>query len=130
VLMQRMHDRIDVQAGHKRWERGHVFLSHSLGITLRLRAGYSWLKPSNHAEIPTARPVIRHQAQRYPQLAVVQLTGIERELEIAWHHADNFVRLAVEQNFCSQHISVAVQPVLPRGITDDRDLLFLFILLL
>src|SRR5690348_17261916 len=119
--MERMHDRIDMQAGHKRRERGHVFLSNPLRITLRLRARSSRLEPSNHGEIPAAGPVIGSQAQWDPQLALIQLTGVERELEIAWHHANNFVRLAVEENLCPQHISVAVQPVLPRGVTDDQD---------
>src|SRR5437868_15526380 len=52
------------------------------------------------------------------------------ELKTAWHHADDLVGLAIEKNLGTQHISVAVQTLLPHGITNHRDLLLLIVFLL
>ena len=54
----------------------------------------------------------------------------QRELEVARHHANHDIRLAVEQELASEHVRIAVQAVLPERVTDHRYLFFLIIFLL
>ena len=54
----------------------------------------------------------------------------QRELKVAWHHADHFIGLAVQQDLRSQYALITVQATLPERVTDHRDLLLLFIFLL
>ena len=55
---------------------------------------------------------------------------VEGKLEIARHHADHGVRLAVEKDLAPQHVRIAVEAVPPHAIAQHRHLLLFFIFLL
>src|SRR5262249_44795426 len=76
------------------------------------------------------RKFLRRQAERKPKLALVRMPGIERKLEIARHHTDHGVRLAVEKDLVPQHVRIAVETVLPHAIAQHRHLLAFVIFLL
>ena len=54
----------------------------------------------------------------------------QRELKVTRHHSDYHIGLAVQQDFGSQHVRIAVQAVLPERIADHSYLFFLVVLLL
>jgi len=53
------------------------------------------------------------KAQRNPQITVAEPAGIERELKIARHDADDRVRAAVEVDGMPEYIAVRLEPVFP-----------------
>ena len=55
---------------------------------------------------------------------------VERKLEIARHHADHGVRLAVEKDLAPQYVRIAVEAAPPHAIAQHRHLLVFFIFLL
>ena len=55
---------------------------------------------------------------------------VERKLEIARHHADHGVRLAVEKDLAPQYVRIAVEAAPPHAIAQHRHLLLFFIFLL
>ena len=58
------------------------------------------------------------------------MPSVERKLEIARHHADHGVRLAVEKDLASQYVRIAVEAALPHAIAQHRHLLVFLIFLL
>src|SRR5437879_12603331 len=55
---------------------------------------------------------------------------VERKLEIARHHADHGIRLAVKKDLASQYVRIAVETAPPHAIAQHRHLLLVFIFLL
>jgi hypothetical protein len=112
----------------------HDLLRHAVGVSLGLCRRHAGLQPPHQREVPAGarfrRELLRQQAHRHPQLRAVQVAGEQRKLEVAWHHTDDHVRLAVEQDFHPQHIGIAVEPALPRLVAQHRYQLLLLVLLL
>jgi hypothetical protein len=52
---------------------------------------------------------------------------VERKLEIARHHADHGVRLAVEKDLASQYVRITVEAPPPHAIAQHHHLLAFFI---
>src|SRR6266568_4815827 len=55
---------------------------------------------------------------------------VEWKFEIAWHHADHGVRLAVEEDLAPQYVRIAVEAALPHAIAQHRHLLLFVIFVL
>src|SRR5260370_36392418 len=70
------------------------------------------------------------QAERKPKLALVPIPRVERKLEIAGHHADHGVRLAVKKDLAPQYIRISVEAAPPHAIAQHRHLLAFFVFLL
>src|ERR1700730_10537278 len=70
------------------------------------------------------------QAQWHPELRLVKATGLQGKLEPARHNADDCVGLPIKNDGDSKYVRIAVIPVQPQDITDDRDLLMSIFLLL
>ena len=62
------------------------------------------------------------EAHRHPKLAAVQLAGNQGKLEFTRHHADDFVRLAVEKNFLAEDVGIAMESASPGLIAEHRHL--------
>jgi len=95
----------------------HGFLRHVLGVVLRLRDSNARLEAADHVETPAGalvdRDFVWREAQRNPELAVIEPAGEQGEFEIARHNADDEVGLAVEEKPGSEHVRIAVKAVLP-----------------
>ena len=87
------------------------------------------MREFHDAALP-ARKFLWLQAERKPKLALVHMPRVERKLEIARHHADHGVRLAIEKNLAPQYVRIAVEAAPPHAIAQHRHLLLFFIFLL
>ncbi len=54
--------------------------------------------------------------------------GEQRKFEIPRHHPDHHIRFAIEQDLGAQNLPVSMEPILPGRITQNSDLLAMFIL--
>src|SRR5260221_8600736 len=101
--------------------------AHSRRTPLRLPGSSAGPKAPHHARAPRRRAARRKflwlQAERKPKLALVHMPRVERKLEIARHHADHGIRLAVEKDRASQYVRIAVEAAAPHVITQHRHLL-------
>jgi hypothetical protein len=72
-------------------------------MLLGLGRGHTGLQQSDHVLCPITRRALEsfslREALGYPKLAAVQLTKKQREVEFAWHHADDLVGLASRRIF-------------------------------
>jgi hypothetical protein len=69
------------------------------------------------------------EAHRHPQLTAIELPWHEWEFEVARHNTDNFIWLAVEQNFLTDRMRVVMHPAVPHRIADNDYLLAAFVFL-
>ena len=82
-----------------RGERAHLLA--------RLFERHARRQPANHVEVVRAtlrREVVGREALRQPEL------GIERELEPAWHHADDAVGGAIERDRSTDRVRIGAEP--------------------
>jgi hypothetical protein len=134
-FLKRIHHRVDVDGLESRREVAHHFLGYAIGILLRLGSRDAGLETSDHLEVPvavtkTGGQLLGGKAHRNPELALVQSARGEGKFEVARHHADDLVWLAVEQELPADHTRVAVEAALPGAVAQHRDLLMLVVLLL
>ena len=58
-----------------------------------------------------------------PRVAPIDLARHQRELEPARHHADDFVRLEIQQDRSSQYPDLAMETAAPGPVAENHDLL-------
>jgi hypothetical protein len=63
----------------------------------------------------------RGERQRRPQIELAAVVPDDRVLEAGGQHADDRVRLAVEDDGPAEHVGVGLEASLPEGVADDGD---------
>ena len=94
---------------------------------------HAGLQPPDHVVAPGSRALDQFslgEAHGHPKLAAVQLAGNQRKFELARHHADDLVGLAVEQNLLAQDVGIAMEAAVPRLVAEHGHLLAALIFLL
>src|SRR5271169_758181 len=80
------------------------------------------LQAADHVVSPNAGVLVgkflRRKTHGQPDLRLVEVSGLQRKLKTARHHADDRVGLAVENDETVEDVRIPVVAVLPQGITD------------
>ena len=101
-----------MQGGHAGGKVAHDLLRDTVGIVSALGEGYSILETRDHVVAPIAGILIGEfigvKAQGHPELRLVEVPALERELEAARHDSDDGVGPAVKLDGTAQHMRVAV----------------------
>ena len=97
-----------MEGGHAGGEVAHDLLRHTVSIASALSKGYSILETRDHVVAPIARihfgEFIGGKAQGHPELCLVEVPGLERELEAARHDSDDSVGPAVKLDGTAKHM--------------------------
>src|ERR1700679_522217 len=116
-------------------ELPHDIQGNAIGILMRVFDGDAGLQSPDHLEVPVAiaragGELFSSKAHRYPELGLVEPARRQGKLEVARHHADDLVRLTIQQDFAADDGWIAMEAALPCAVAQHRNLLMLRILLL
>src|SRR5277367_3993807 len=132
-LIERLDKRMNATAAERLGKAAHDLLRRGSSILLGLHGGHTGLQPPDQVVAPVSCTLYQFglgEAHGHPKLTAVQLAGHKGKLEFARHHADDLVRLAVEENLLAQDMNVAMETAAPRLVAENCQLLAALILLL
>ncbi len=111
--------------GHGCGEVAHHLLRDARDVFNSLPGGDAIFHARDHPVAPRACVLIgqlfRGEAERNPDLCLVEAAGNKGELKAARHDADDGVRATIENDGLANHTGVAMIAVEPQGVADDGD---------
>src|SRR5215472_2357872 len=109
-------------------------MGHPVDIFRGLSEGDAILQAADHVVGPNAGVLvgkfIRCKTNWYPNLRLVEVSGLQRKFKTTRHHTDDRVGLAVQNDGSVEDVRISVVMIQPQGITDNGNRLVRVVFLL